>query len=340
MPPIRSDNHPRSLLAPSRIRLAVQAAYTAFLLWVGWRFWLHVRWALGETEIFTPKPASVEGFLPISALMAFKRLLVTGQWDPVHPAGLFIFIAILLTALLLRKGFCGHICPVGFASALLARLGTRLGLARHTGPRLSRALSLPKYLLLAGFAWITIVSMDAASIEGFLLSPYNFVADTRMLQFFLSPSATTLTVLGVLAAGSLVLPYLWCRMLCPYGALLSLISRFSPVALRRNAATCIGCGRCARACPAGLPVNTLGRVASGECVGCTECVSACPVPECITVTAPGGRNLPVWSIAAGCVMLLLAVYVVAQASGMWESPVPQSMIRRMHMMLRAGMITH
>ncbi|HCG04343.1 MAG TPA: 4Fe-4S ferredoxin, partial [Desulfovibrio sp.] len=107
---------PRSasrLLSPSRVRLGVQAAYAIFLLYAGWRFVLYVRWAMGETEDFVPKPPSVEGFLPISALIAFKRLLFTGQWDPVHPAGLFIFMAVLGMAVLLRKGFCGYICPVG-----------------------------------------------------------------------------------------------------------------------------------------------------------------------------------------------------------------------------------
>jgi len=168
----------------------VQAVYAIFLLYAGWRFVLYVRWAMGEAEDFVPKPPSVEGFLPISALIAFKRLLFTGQWDPVHPAGLFIFIAVLGMAVLLRKGFCGYICPVGFISSLLARLGARLRIARRTGPRVSRLLSLPKYLLLAQFAWISVVSMDVESIEGFLLSPYNFVADTRMLQFFLAPSPT------------------------------------------------------------------------------------------------------------------------------------------------------
>lgn len=329
--------HPPS---PARIRFGVQAAYTLFLLYAGWRFFLYVRWAGGETETFVPKPASVEGFLPISALLAFKRLLLTGQWDPVHPAGLFIFMAALCMALLLRKGFCGYICPVGFMSALLARLGARLRMIRHTGPRISRLLSLPKYLLLALFAWISVGSMDVESIQDFLLSPYNFVADTRMLQFFLSPSPTTLAVFAVLGAGSLVLPYFWCRVLCPYGALLSLLSRLSPVAVRRDPARCVDCGRCGRACPATLPVQRLERVSSGECVGCAECVSACPVKGCLSVTLPGKHRLPAWSIAAGCALLLLATWGVAQGLGMWESPLPQSMARRFHMLLRAGMITH
>jgi len=331
---------PFRLPSPARIRLGVQAAYSLFLLYAGWRFFLYVRWAMGETEDFVPKPPSVEGFLPISALIAFKRLLVTGQWDPVHPAGLFIFIGVLLMALLLRKGFCGYICPVGFVSSLLARLGTRLGIARRTGPRVARLLSLPKYLLLAQFAWISVVSMDVESIEGFLLSPYNFVADTRMLQFFLAPSNTALIVFAVLGVGSLLLPYFWCRVLCPYGALLSLLARLSPVALRRDPAACVDCGRCSRACPAALPVQRLERLSSGECVGCTECISACPVDGCLSVSLPGKRRLPAWSIAAGCVLVLLAAWGIAQALGMWDSPLPQSMARRFHMMLRAGMITH
>ena len=36
------------------------------------------------------RPAGVEGFLPISALLGLRRLLATGSFDPVHPAGLWI----------------------------------------------------------------------------------------------------------------------------------------------------------------------------------------------------------------------------------------------------------
>lgn len=325
----------KSPFTPSRLRLALQTGFALFLAWTCLRFVAHVAWAVGQTETFTPKPPAVEGFLPISALMAAKRLALTGQWDPVHPAGLGIFLAILGMALLFRKGFCGQLCPVGLISNLLERLGRKLDVDVRTGPLARRVLAAPKYLLLAGFLWVALLGMDAAGIEEFLRSPYNMVADTRMLLFFQNPTALTLGVLGGLAAFSVVIPAFWCRALCPYGALLGLISWASPVAVTRNAESCVSCSRCARACPAALPVDTLARVSSPECQGCAECVGACPVPGCLGFSV-AGRRIPWWSVAAGCLALLIAVSLVADALGHWQSQAPAQMIRRMHLFMLGG----
>lgn len=279
-----------TFFTPARLRLALQSVFALFLAWTCLRFLDHVAWATGQTGAFSPKPPAVEGFLPISALMAAKRLAVTGQWDPIHPAGLTIFLALLGMALLFRKGFCGQLCPVGLASNLLERLGRALDVDVRTGPRARRILAAPKYLLLAGFLWVALLGMDARSIEEFLRSPYNMVADTRMLLFFQQPSALTLGVLGGLAALSVVVPAFWCRALCPYGALLGLFSWLSPVAVARDEGKCLLCARCAKACPAALPVDRLARVSSPECQGCAECIGASPRQP--GGASPGGASPP------------------------------------------------
>lgn len=321
----------RRIFTPSGLRLVVQAGFTLFLAWTCLGFLAHVRWALGQAEAFTPKPPAVEGFLPISALIAARRLVATGSWDPVHPAGLTIFLALVGMSLLWRKGFCGQLCPVGLVSNLLERLGRRLGLARQPGQTARRILNAPKYLLLAGFAWAAL-GMDAREAEAFLRTPFNMVADTRMLLFFQSPSGLTLAVLGVLAVLSVLVPAFWCRALCPYGALLGLASWLSPSAITRDAGTCVSCGRCARACPVGLPVDTALRVASPECQGCAECVGACPVPGCLGLRVAGMR-VPWWTLAAGCLGVLVAASLLADALGYWQSPLPPQMVRRMHQLL-------
>ena len=85
-------------------------------------------WASSQSDIYVPRPPSVEAFLPISALVNLKRLVLTGQFDTIHPAGLTIFMAALVIGLLLRKGFCGWICPVGFASNLAEAFSRRFKL--------------------------------------------------------------------------------------------------------------------------------------------------------------------------------------------------------------------
>jgi len=48
------------------------------------------------------------------------------------------------------------------------------------------------------------------------------------------PTRLTLSALGIFALLTLLVKNFWCRYLCPYGALLGILSRFSPTAVRRN----------------------------------------------------------------------------------------------------------
>ncbi|MGQ9745809.1 MAG: 4Fe-4S binding protein [Dissulfurimicrobium sp.] len=97
-------------------RRVVQSAFSLYLLYAGYHFYHYYLWVSGQSGIYTPKLPSVEVFLPIGALTALKHLLLTGRFDPIHPAGLAIFMAVMLAVLMFRKGVCGWICPVGFIS--------------------------------------------------------------------------------------------------------------------------------------------------------------------------------------------------------------------------------
>ena len=318
---------------PAGLHRTVQYVFLAFYLYVGLRFYAYAQWAMGASLDYVPKPASVEAFLPISALLAAKRLLLTGEYDIVHPAGLTILLLAVISSLLFRKGFCGYLCPIGTLSMLLDRLGKRLGLRRRMPGWLSLLLSLPKYLLLLFFVNLLLVQMDIASIESFLRTPYNMVADSKMLLFFWHPSRTLLITLGVLVLGSMLFPAFWCRGFCPYGALLGLFSMLSPLAVRRKAHRCTGCHRCSQACPSRIPVHEKSRVSNPECFGCTECLGACPVPGCLDLhfgyTSRAGV-LPFWSAALGTLALLCLLYFWAVSSDNWTSQIPATMMRELH----------
>jgi polyferredoxin len=53
-----------------------------------------------------------------------------------------------------------------------------------------------------------------------------------MLAFFREMSVVTAIVLAVLVIGSILVKNLWCRYLCPYGALTGMVSLASPLRTR------------------------------------------------------------------------------------------------------------
>jgi polyferredoxin len=322
-----------------RVRWVLQGLYLAFLCLVGWEFWRFWTQALGPGPITAPRPPSVEAFLPISALVGLKRFVLTGEWDPVHPAGLAILVAALVGALAARKAFCGWVCPVGTLSRGLEWLGRRT-LWRRRWPMVPRWLDLPlsgiKYLLLGFFAFIILWQMPLEAIEGFQRSPYNVAADAKMLLFFVDLSTTAAGVLIFLAVLSLVVKNAWCRWGCPYGALLGIVSYASPLRIVRDTATCNDCGACTRACPVEIPVQRRAQVRSPECTGCLSCVAAGTVPSCLAVF-PDRRVSP-WIVPTLCVGILLAAWAVAALTGHWTSTVPVEVFRRAYRM--APMLSH
>jgi polyferredoxin len=83
----------------------------------------------------------------------------------------------------------------------------------------------------------------------FLDGQYGLIADVKVLNFFRRADQTTVIALGVLVLGSILIKNLWCRYLCPYGALLGLLAVASPARIRRETGPCVDCGKCARVCP-------------------------------------------------------------------------------------------
>ena len=109
-----------------RIRHGVQWLFAALNGWLGVQFFLWVRYfERGGKGLYVPRPAGVEGWLPIAGLMNTKYFLLTGHVPAIHPAAMFLFLAFLLMSLLLKKAFCSWLCPVGTLSELLWKLGRK-----------------------------------------------------------------------------------------------------------------------------------------------------------------------------------------------------------------------
>ena len=309
-----------------QLRFWIQFAFILLCLWIGVEFTLWYFWHEGSGGIAMTRPPGVEGFLPISALMSLYYLLLSGSIHPVHPAGLFILLAIIVMSVLVKKSFCSWMCPIGTLSENIGEFGKRI-FGRNFG--VWRWLDYPlrslKYLMLGVLFYVVFFGMDALSLGQFLSSPYNKVADVKMFIFFKDISQFSLIVIGVLVALSLVIRNFWCRYLCPYGALLGLTGLLSPFRITRNAESCIDCSACAKACPNRIAVDRLKVVMSDECTSCMACVEACPVRDTLQLKASRKSRFvfrPAW-VAAAVVGVFLLVTGFAMLTGNWHSSVTE-----------------
>jgi len=311
-------------------RAMVQFLFLGLNLWIGAEFYLFVRQFETAGAAHLSRPAGVEGWLPIAGMMNLKYLLTTGQVPLVHPAAMFLLAAFLAGSLLFRKSFCGWLCPVGTLSEYLWKLGRVTFRHNFFLPLwLDIGLRSLKYVLLGLFVY-AVGSMPARALAGFLGSPYGLVADVKMLDFFRYLSLTAALVLAVLVLASLFVQNFWCRYLCPYGALVGLAALFSPFRIRRCPDKCIDCAKCAKACPARLPVDLLVQIRSAECTGCLDCLAACPVEDALDLAfVPAGRAVPGWVIGAGALGLFLGAVLLAKATGHWDSPIPDQVYREL-----------
>lgn len=300
-----------------------QWAWLILTFELGARFVLWVR-QVEQGAVTLHRPPGVEAFLPLSGLLGLRHLWETGEVTAVRPAALVTVLAAAAAGLLLKRSFCSWVCPIGTLSEWLAGLSARM-CGRRLG--LPRWLDLPlrsvKYLLLGFFLAAIFWRMTGGEVAAFLDSPYNRVADVKMLYFFERLSPLAARVLLALAALSLVVPYFWCRYLCPYGALLSGLSLLSPLKVTRHSPSCIDCGLCAKACPSRLPVDRLARVRSDECVGCLSCVAACPVPRALRVESPAPWRRAVRPAVFALLVLVVfgGLIVAGRALGAWQTQV-------------------
>jgi ferredoxin len=227
----------------------------------------------------------------------------------------FILGGVLAMTLLLKRAFCGYVCPIGTISEWLHGVGRRLRIPLvRVPPELDRVLALGKYAVLVLILWLTWRTGELV-FRGFdpcyaLISRHG--TDITFWAYVVS---------GVIVAASLLMMLPFCRWLCPLAAVLAPFSRFGLARVQRDPSVCRDCGLCAKSCPVLIPVDEVEQVTAARCVSCLNCVDACPArrEEAIAWGPPpwlGGR----WSQAA-LVAILLACSTGAVAAS-YAFPVP------------------
>jgi polyferredoxin len=306
-----------------KYRFIIQSAFTLLCIWIGIEMYFFISYLeSGGTADFYSRPPGVDGFLPISSMMSFYLFIVTGEIHYAHPAGMFIFLSILLVSLVFGKSFCSWLCPVGFISELVGDTGEKFFKRKIKLPKLlDYPLRSLKYLMLGFLFYSVFFLMTPIAIKAFLDSPYNLVSDIKMYYFFADISRFSLIVISILFLLSVILRNFWCRYLCPYGALLGILNFLSPTKIKRNPVSCIDCGLCNKACPSFIKVDKVKTVVSDECTSCLNCIDACPVADTLFLKSviPAKKKVSKKLVAIGVVSIFLLITGAAMLTGKWNN---------------------
>lgn len=313
----------RNLEKPvQKYRFIIQSLFALLCIWIGVEFYLFIQYlSCNGSAAFYNRPPGVEGFLPISSLMSLYYFILTGEIHPFHPAGLFILIAIIMISFVFGKSFCSWFCPIGYISELIGDFGEKLLKRKFKIPKvLDYSLRSIKYLFLFFFIYVIFFQMSKYALIAFLDSPYNLTADIKMYYFFADISRFSLMIISFLFVLSILIRNFWCRYLCPYGALLGIISLLSPNKIKRDPKNCIDCGKCSKICPSVIKVDKVITILSDECTTCLNCIDVCPVKDTLNLKfLPTGKKLAKKIVAFGVVIIFLIVTGFGILTGNWQN---------------------
>ena len=259
---------PRSLRSYRRYWALFFLALFLFLLWVadygrmhGWQIPL---------------------FLELDPLTALAGFLTSGTLYK----GLALALCIIVPTLFLGRFFCSWVCPLGITSQILGRLFNRRKPADEQHLNAYRPLFRIKYyLLMALLVLAALGSLQIGLLDPIALIYRSFTVgvlpglDRIGLPVHLhAPVFQGGVLVALLFAAILVanrfMPRFWCRVLCPLGALLGVLSRRAPLRIQRDIDKCTDCGKCVRHCQGACDPDRELRIA--ECHLCMNCIEDCP----------------------------------------------------------------
>jgi len=304
----------------SRYRLAVQLVSLAVFAGLVTLYILSAHsLEKGETDGIE-RPAGIEALTPHLGYIELVYAVRTGHAADIHPAALGFFLLVLALSILVKKGFCSHICPVGTLSEGLWRLGKKITRGRELRlpPFIDLPLRLAKYLLL-GYFLIKVATLTLETLQQLAFSPAVKLSDLRILHFFTEMPGWMWFVLGGIVVASLFIPRFLCRYVCPYGALLGLASTASPLKIHRDESRCVvGCSDCAGVCPAWVNLRKPGAILHDECHLCLRCLDACPTPGALTLKV-FKRPLPGWLVPVAVVTVVVLGLGLMYLAGGFEN---------------------
>ena len=223
-----------------------------------------------------------------NALRDVVVALCTGTFTLSALSGsLVTLVLVLAVTALWGRFFCGYLCAFGALQELLAFVGKKLLPGMKTmSEKADRRLKYVKYGVLLAVVlliWVLQLPVDSS------FSPWGVFGALLSGNLTVMGDAVPTLGFGLLLAIlilSLFVERVFCRYLCPLGALFTPLSAGRLFRIRRLESACTGCQGCTRACAMGVTVHENQHVRSGECIDCMKCLAVCHPKALRTLPAP------------------------------------------------------
>lgn len=248
---------------------------------------------------------------PVRLFLDFDPLVFVTTILSAHDVAVAFYLSLIMIVLTLLLGrvFCGWACPLGTLNNMVGALRKPRAAPPHAHWYRIKYYVLAFLLFSSLFTLQLVGIMDPLSllIRSFSVSVFplfNYGVRSvfdgiyqsapqaavhiseqvysllkKTVLAFQQPHYIQSTLIGIIFFAILALNLyerrFWCKYLCPLGALLGLLSRYS--LLRRSVSEgCTECGACASVCQGNASPDTKGGWRSTECYYCWNCDDICP----------------------------------------------------------------
>lgn len=225
---------------------------------------------------------SCPGAVGACPLGSLQGAFTAGKSTLFYVAGI-----LMLYGLMFGRMICGWFCPFGLIQDLLHKIKT----PKLKKSPVTRLLSYLKYVLLVFFVVIIPLMYafkdtplpgfckyicPAGTFEGGMLQLSHRLAGNMYFGSLAYLFTWKFMLMVSILVGCIFIFRLFCRFICPLGALYGLFNRFSVFGIKVEDSKCTQCGLCVSHCKVDIK-----KVGDQECISCGECAQVCPTKAII-----------------------------------------------------------
>ena len=296
------------MLKITRLKFAAQVIFFFLIVYLGYLGVREIAWKNITLVIPTLSCYYTNHRIAQCFLRSLQEGFAAG-WKTHYIDLLAPLLLLIILGLIFGRAWCSWVCPLGFVQDLFIRIRKYLRIGYYN---LSDNLKLSSVFV----RWFFVIALVCVAVgigiphfflkayQADLITPFCQICPSKQIfpcvegrfkeMLTVDTISTLSTVMSYLAIGIFIFYLLttsfirrmWCR-LCPMGAVLGLLNRFSFLSLRKEGKRCTKCGVCQRSCPVQVTEvyeeKKKEKIASPDCTLCFRCVEMCPEKDALKV---------------------------------------------------------